>query len=690
MESIAVPSHQRSYRSDIDGLRALAILPVVLFHAGVRQLSGGFTGVDIFFVISGYLIGGNIYGDVLRGTFRYATFYQRRAKRILPALYVVLLALLLLGCLLLSPDELRDLGKNATATVASVSNLFFSRGVGYFASKADENPLLMTWSLGVEEQFYLVIPLLMVWLMRLRPRLVLPCIGLVAVGSFALSCYQLQHSPMSAFYLLPARAWEIAAGVMLALVEIRASQKRSAAAMRSHPSTRMRPSVVLEGVAWCGLALLLLPFFLLTSFTPFPGPAVLPSVAACFVLLATPGAWVHRRLLSLPPLTFVGRVSYSWYLWHWPLLSFLRIVLGRPLPVSWALAVAVFSLALATLSFYFVERPFRSSRLAPAPLLLRYGAASLLFLAGSFILWRTDGLPGRYPSTAKLDSDKLQQVRDPCLARGNEEIPRGDKVCVGAKTAQREVALWGDSHAAALAPALRSVVATHGYGLEVYALTTCPPLLGAAPAYRDNPAHVAHCIAFNERVLERLQADSSVRTVALEAFWESSIAGRSLRTAGHTEFFPSSDAQETDRIFVQALERTIDALEHSGKHVILFGDVPTFDIDPLWRMRSSRIPARRWLISRLEPAYLLDPGADKPSDDMAEFVRARSLLRVVALDRPEAELWEMHSPLCDVRGQAEMCVYSKGDVSFYMDDNHVTAAGGLVALSEYSADPRFE
>jgi hypothetical protein len=253
-----------------------------------------------------------------------------------------------------------------------------------------------------------------------------------------------------------------------------------------------------------GLLLVVTPFGLLRATTPFPGPAALASVAGCVFLLASRGSWVNRRVLSLKPLVFVGRVSYSWYLWHWPLLAVLRTIRGEATPLGWGLAVVTVAFGLAVLSFYFVERPFRSSRLGAAPLLWRYGAVSCLFLVISLVVWKTGGLPGRYPAMAKIDALKREQELEICLAAPGESTPRLVGVCTDSGSAEEQVALWGDSHATALAPALREVVGRSGYGLEVYARMRCPPLLGAAPGYRDEPAHVAECEGFNERVLQRL------------------------------------------------------------------------------------------------------------------------------------------------------------------------------------------
>jgi peptidoglycan/LPS O-acetylase OafA/YrhL len=288
-----------SYRPDIDALRAIAILSVVLYHAGIPAISGGFTGVDIFFVISGYLIGGHIFSELRKGNFSFARFYQRRAKRILPAFYAVLVFTIAASLLLLSPAENHFFALSAFSATLSVSNIFFLHYLeGYFRVRGELHPLLMTWSLGVEEQFYAVIPLLMVLLSRIRRSLLFPAILAVCVLSFLLAWRQVAIDPTHAFYLLPSRAWELGIGVFLAVMQ----QTRK-------PLPISVPLAQLFSLT--GLALMIAPIFLLNADSLFPGPAALPSVLGTAIVIAVPASWINRRILSLPPLVFVGRVSYS-------------------------------------------------------------------------------------------------------------------------------------------------------------------------------------------------------------------------------------------------------------------------------------------------------------------------------------------------------------------------------------------
>jgi len=332
----------RVYRPDIDGIRAIAILSVVLYHAGVPQISGGFTGVDIFFVISGYLIGGHIYSDLMTGSFSYLHFYRLRAKRILPAFYAMFAFTIVAALVLLSPFEAWEFSKSAIAATLSSSNIYFWRHTNYFDTQNVFNPLLMTWSLGVEEQFYVVIPVLLGLLARIQRNLILLAVLTLCVLSFLLSWRELGSHPFAVFYLLPTRAWELGVGVALAIAELR--RKRS-----------IMPVSLVEWVSLTGLFLMLVPMALLTAASPFPGAAALPSVLGTALIIATPTSWINRRLLSLAPLVFIGKISYSWYLWHWPILSFLRIISGGILPPGVVALAITASLGMAFASYFFIE-----------------------------------------------------------------------------------------------------------------------------------------------------------------------------------------------------------------------------------------------------------------------------------------------------------------------------------------------
>jgi peptidoglycan/LPS O-acetylase OafA/YrhL len=656
----------RAYRSDIDGLRALAILSVALYHAGVTGVSGGFTGVDIFFVISGYLIGGHIYAELRAGCFSYLSFYRRRAKRILPAYFAVLAFILLAALLLLSPLEAAQTARSAFAATLSASNILFWATANYFAAKTELNPVLMTWSLGVEEQFYVVIPLLMVLLARIRRNWLLPAVVATCALSFLFAWSLLGRYPMMVFYTLPARAWELGAGVALAAAEL-------------NRKSRALPAPAAPLLSLIGLALLLAPVFLLTAATPFPGPAALPSVLGTALLIAVPASWINRRLLSLPPLVFIGKVSYSWYLWHWPLLALLRILYDGTPTVAASLVVVAVALAVAVLSYSLIEQPFRRSTRPPIPLLLRYAAVSIVLLAACGAIWMSHGLPRRFPALARMESAGETLKADPCLA-GETDQPNLTPVCYDASAARPSVALWGDSHAAALAPALRAAANARGYGFVELGKNSCTPLTGATHYIPRLPRLAEECLRFNRTVLGLIAGDRRIRVVILAAAWaaplyRSWMDGWLSADLAREPQVPSQEA--TRRLYLESLAASIRALEDAGKQVIVLEDTPNFDFDPMLKVRTARIPARRalarWLGIQSDP----DPGVAAPAGD-AEIAASISVLEETAARLPGVALLDPKPALCEISTQ---CAYRDGESLLFTDSSHLSPDGARRALS---------
>lgn len=689
----SAPAVRHSYRPDIDGLRALAILAVVLHHAGVPFLPGGFTGVDIFFVISGYLIGGQIYADIRNGSFSYLRFYQRRARRILPAFYAVLVFTIAASLLLLSAEEVRLLAREALAATVSASNIAFFRFANYFDARASLHPLLMTWSLGVEEQFYLVIPLLIVLLARLRHRLVLPILLILCVLSLLLATRDVALAPMQAFYLLPDRAWELGVGVALAIFE-RDRRPLSLSAPFTHLA------------AFIGLVLILAPLFLLDPHSPFPGLTAMPSVLGTAILIALPSSFVNRRLLALPPLVFIGRVSYSWYLWHWPLLSLLRIASADALPLTAALLAVAVAFVLAVLSWRFIEQPFRGSTTPPAPLLLRYATASLGLIVVGAALWFAHGLPQRFPGLAKMEHSAHALLEDPCRA-GNWDTPYLGPECYPPKNVtQPTVALWGDSHAAALAPGLRAVAYAHGYAFAEIAKSSCTPLIGATHTIPRLPALAPGCRRFNRATLSILQSDPRIRIVVLTASWAGPLQrdwmdgwlepDPGFEPPANSALAQGSDAVPTAeanlRLYRSAIAATVHALQSAGKQVILIEDTPSFAIDPILVVRTARIPARRALALALSranhtaPGARIDPGF-APPESSPSITASQNLLKQasqqLSIELPVL-LFDPKPALCPTPDQ---CTYRDGETMLFVDSNHVTTIGATRTVAALPLPP---
>jgi len=670
---------RRAYRPDIDGLRAIAILAVVLHHAGLRWIPGGYTGVDIFFVISGYLIGGQIYADIRSNSFSYLRFYQRRARRILPAFYAVLLFSIAASLVLLSPYELRLFSQDACAATLSASNIFFWKAANYFDARSSLRPLLMTWSLGVEEQFYLVIPLLIALLARLRQSLVLPFLIALCGLSLVLAAHDVRLVPMQAFYLLPDRAWELGVGVALAVFEFDRPPLRTS-----------RPLTHLAG--FIALALLLAPLVFLTPHSPFPGLAALPSVLGTALLIALPHSLINRKFLALAPLLFIGRVSYSWYLWHWPLLAFFNIATADALPLPAALFAVALAFVLAVLSWRFIEQPFRRSTTPAAPLLQRYAIASLAMLAVCAAIWFAHGLPQRYPDLVALEASASELATDNCLA-SRTETPNLSPACYPAPSTVPApapiLALWGDSHAAAIAPALRVLAQSRGFAFAELAKNSCTPLIGAARVIPRLPPFGAACLQFDRATLTLIQSDPRVRIVVLAAAWSAPLERTWMDGWLAPEPQPGSvpvPTPEADlRLYQNALATTVRTLQSAGKQVILVDDAPSFALNPILLVRAAHIPARNALARTLtHPAgtIQIDPGFSLPESSPA-IAAAQDLLRQLSRQLP-VQLFDPKPFLCPTPTH---CNYRDGETLLFIDSTHLSNAGATRALASFPLPP---
>ncbi|MBS0565588.1 MAG: acyltransferase [Proteobacteria bacterium] len=444
-------------------MRAVAVVPVVLWHAGYAAVPGGFVGVDIFFVISGFLIAGILYAEITDGRFSILRFYERRARRILPALFLVIAATYPFAWAWMLPPAFSDYSRSILAATFFVSNIFFWLTSNYFGPGDAEVPLVHTWSLSVEEQFYLAFPVLLLLLWKVAPRRVLPVLLGVALASLALSQWLSDRASEANFFLAPTRAFELLAGAV--------------AAIWCHRRPDARVSAGGQALSAAGLAMMLASFFLYDSATPIPSAyALLPVMGAVMMLVwGRRGTWA-AAVLSWPPLVGIGLVSYSLYLWHQPVFALARTRLLNPPTGSQMAALSLLSLMLAILSWRFVERPFRQRGAgAPVPLARLWqavagGAVGLMLMSSVGIA--TDGARFRFPPTLNALADRFDRALDERLKIErvglcelntsflNIRIEQFERSwnCVppaGAPTTVSNLAIYGDSHATDIASALR-------------------------------------------------------------------------------------------------------------------------------------------------------------------------------------------------------------------------------------------
>jgi len=504
------------YRPEIDGLRAIAVLAVVLFHGGFG-CPGGYVGVDVFFVISGFLITSMIWKDLESGCFTFAHFWERRARRIVPALVVITLATLVAGWFLLLPMDFKSLGQASASQAVFGANFHYWLDSGYFSGDANQKPLLHTWSLAVEEQFYLLVPILL-WGMfgvaRLRSRTaVLSILSVGFVLSFALSIYGVARHSTAVFYLVPTRAWELLLGSIVAFLP-------------PDPSLLGRPN--LRGLfALTGLALILIPVFIYTSKTPFPGLAALSPCLGAALLI-----WANERVMSggaptlvgavlaTPLLVFIGAISYSLYLWHWPFLAFSKYLALEPISLSQRVAMIGFGFLLAVLSWKYVETPFRKRKLAASrkSMFTFAGAGLGAVLACGLVCMIMQGFPQRLPSqaqefaNARFDSAFINELT-------LDDIRAGKLVPIGAtnSTLPPTVLVWGDSHAMAALPAVDAFLKEKGLAGRAATHSATAPVLDW---YKTRDFGLGKdSIAYNDAVFSYIQS-RQVSDAILIARWQ--------------------------------------------------------------------------------------------------------------------------------------------------------------------------
>lgn len=669
---------KRAYRPDIDGLRAVAVLLVVAYHAGVPGLSGGYVGVDVFFVISGYLIT-RLMLDEHASTNRIdlLAFWSRRIRRILPALVTMLVAVALAGTWILLPWEQRDLLEGARSAVLSLANFHFhGMSGGYFSSSIELQPLLHTWSLGVEEQFYFVWPILLSLLLAFGRRTAVVVAPLLIVVSLTASIWSVSSSPTNAFYLPWFRVWELLIGALLALTGLVIRRGRTMAGV-------------------IGLGLIVAASILYDTSTRFPGAAaLLPTIGAALIIASRPDSVINRTL-AIRPMRGIGLVSYSWYLVHWPALVLVRIAtqtdsLGRDI------AVAIGSLPLAVASWWFVERRFRPTH-TPRPrdkrVVVAVGLATIAVITavtgavmprslsaqsvdpGTTLVGPT---PNRILETTERASDstvvepeidwrkrpaqlELSRVV-PDLPCSNYELPMPFDPRCRLVEGQSVIVLAGDSHAASIAPVFVDLAQREGWGLALASQPRCPflpdtEILVCETKYDE-------CTAWNRKVLDDIVRHAAdIRAVVVTARSGYYFPGKGIATDTVCQADLSVDGRpatrdEAFRLWRDGLNRLATTLETVGVRLIVVHDVPELERWPSDCL--ARRSVERCSTGRSELASYAGP--------------ARQAERAANTNPPRISYIDPLIALCD----DELCPPVRGETILYRDDHHLTPAGSLL------------
>lgn len=519
------------YRKDIDGLRAIAILPVLLFHVGYSWFSGGYVGVDIFFVISGYLITKILINDINNGTYSLLTFYERRIRRIIPALTCVILFVLIASPFFLAPDNYSFLPKEIIGTLLFASNIVSFLKSGYFSTDAEQRPLLHTWSLGIEEQFYIISPIVLYLAFKYFRSRVGVILVIFTIVSFVLSVLFTKNNPTASFYLLHTRYWELSFGAL------------AAAGVFKKAKNQYQNEVL----SILGLLLILFAIFTFSSKTVFPGyTALLPVVGATLIILNAENT-IIGKMLSLKPFVFIGVISYSLYLWHWPLVVFSHDKYIVDLNLSREMLVAI-SVLIAWFSTRFIEAPFRDKQAYDRTRIFKHSsvAYSLLFLA-SFAIWPLKGWSERLSNEKAyiLSSTKdYSPVRDKC--HFSSGVPETNQYCIlGVKNSEPKLFVWGDSHGAEMSYALSKLA-----GIYTATYSACPPVVGFTSTERPE------CQMHNMRVLNFILSNDNIKDVVLAANYR------------------KYEGDERYTGFINGFENTVKKLTDAGKVVTVLDQIP--------------------------------------------------------------------------------------------------------------------
>ncbi len=651
------------YRRDIDGLRAVAVMAVVGFHAFPNLLKGGFIGVDIFFVISGFLISSILFDNLEKNSFSFIEFYERRIKRIFPALIVVMLSSLFMGWFALLPSEYEQLGKHVAAGAGFVSNLVLWGESGYFDNAADTKPLLHLWSLGIEEQFYIFWPLLLgaVWRYKHKHNF-LTITLLVAAMSFAINLLTIRDNSVASFFSPFARFWELMVGGILAYIAVHRSYRLP---LRSDWQS-------VFGLIFIGVALLSL-----NKETLFPGWwALLPTIGTFFIISAGPSAWLNRNLLANPVVVWVGLISYPLYLWHWPLLSFARIVDERTPSLEVRVGVIVTSFILAWLTYRWIEQPVRFG-----------GAHKLSALIVGMLMCITGGLggfayyhhglvsnPAMMENAKKAEElnyekhwDAWQKCRDEhsgCMILDPLKAP--------------DIVVIGDSHAGHLAAGLSSLYEKSAHNVAIRLKPGCFPFY---PLESNNKKFFSCEENFIAHALDLAMRDSSVKTIILSGYANLKIKdGRGdpgmfdNPSDDYREQLSESELKEKIDAFRKGLSITLRRLVSSGKEIIFLVDVPELYFDPRECVALGRV--KIFDRSLRTPCVVDREKFDKRT------VQYRSMVAEAKIIFPMVKFVNAYDYLCD----KERCNVMRNGALLYSSRDHLTPSGSRYLIRKIYDD----
>ncbi|MCK5889714.1 MAG: acyltransferase [Methylococcales bacterium] len=648
-----------NYRPDIDGLRAFAILLVIVFHAYPRLLRGGFIGVDIFFVISGYLITRIILKGVNQGSFSLLDFYSRRIKRIFPALLVVLLFCLFSGWFILLADEYQHLGQHIAAGSVYVSNFILASEAGYFDTSAELKPLLHLWSLSIEEQFYLAFPFLIILSTKFRTPSILTILACL-LFSFSLNIYLIKQDQTTAFFYPQMRSWELLIGSAIAYINLYARPQFDQIAhtifRQKTPNKKINSANILS---WFGFLLIVVAWvFFDTKKIVFPGAwALMPAIGTACLILAGNKAWFNQKILSHKIAVFIGLISYPLYLWHWPLLSYLQIIEMEKPSSGLRFLALILSALLAWATYHFVEKKVRYREHWGIPTGLLTG----LFLVGAtgFQIDKQQGYAARLPNYSNWTAGELgitpwqknNFISQPsCLKQYGNYI-----FCLQEnKHLAATAVLLGDSHANHFYPGLLNKPATTGGNLFNVGVSSCLPFF-------DSPDK--KCTQLMNKALNLVIEAPAVKTIILSAYIHSFT---DKYIFNNHEINP---IKKPSTLLKTAMRNTFQQLLNANKRIIFIFDIPKLDFRPLACRK------RPW---RINGQIAKTPCAIQRAKINEQQQEYRHFISDVLSEFPTITLWDTSPAFCDT----QHCWAMKNNKMLYRDNNHLNKTGSLY-LSDY-------
>ena len=655
--------HSKHYRPDIDGLRAMAVLTVMAFHAFPDSVKGGFIGVDVFFVISGFLITKLIQSGLDNQHFRFSAFYASRVRRLFPSLLVVLLSCLFLGWFALLSDEYKLLGKHISATAVLIPNWILWSDSGYFDYAAHSKPLLHLWSLGVEEQFYLCWPLTFCLLYRHRFN-VLGATCILLLCSFFLNLYMIEKYPSASFFWPFTRAWELLAGSLLAQLMHSGFGVSGARKAKLADNRLLKQSISILGVLMLSVGLLVID-----QEKRFPGSlALLPVIGTLLIIAAGPHSWFNQTVLSHRLLVGIGLISYPLYLWHWPLLSFATILeQNQPAWQVRSLCIAV-AFLLSWLTYVCIERPARFGRHLKAK---TYSLIALMLITAclGFATYASEGFKSRFANQlievqiADLTFD-MPTSSDWYCSQVSNEGPR----CLASGPAPTAVVM-GDSHALTIYPGLVARFQSKGQTLALYGGSDgCPPLLNVV--IQDIGGDVRNCLQKGTQAILRIIQDPAIKEVILTSRGPMYTTGQGFGDIESSQFgtwvlhFEGEERgfRSNEQVFLKGLASTLDALKAADKKITFLHDVPElgFDIRSCFSFRPMALSNQVKM-----------PCAVAKSDFLARTEIHRAAVDQILSARPEVKVIDLAQALCE----DQWCFGAKNDVLLYMDDDHLSRRG---------------